>query len=222
MAQKLTLEGLRFGRWFVLREDGKIRTSTAWLCRCDCGTERRVAGGMLNFGATTSCGCRTRENRLSANTTHGMSKTRIYRIWKGMLRRCNGSKASHRKYYSDRGIKVCERWLNFDRFLEDMEANYRDGLTIERVNNNGDYEPGNCTWIPANEQQKNREFCVVIDTPLGRIPIGTAARLSGISYCALKNRVRKGWATERLFDPARPGGRKKKVKLDAGTETHPA
>lgn len=150
------VEGNRFGRWLLLssRYDA-AKEYTMWLCRCDCGTEREVQARNLRNGQSTSCGCYKNEIFSQRNYRHGKWRTREYQSWDAMKQRCLNPNAGHYADYGGRGIKVCERWLTFERFFEDMGECPSD-LTLERKDVNGNYEPGNCVWATRHEQQLNR------------------------------------------------------------------
>ena len=148
-----------FGRLSVLRLNhiGKWGEGF-WVCLCKCGNTVVVKGPSLKSGNTRSCGClisdtmKSKTGEKSSTYKHGMRRSRIYRIWCGMLARCENKNATHFRYYGGRGIKVCKTWHCSTTFIKWAMANgYRDDLTIDRINNDGDYGPGNCRWITLKE-----------------------------------------------------------------------
>jgi pentatricopeptide repeat protein len=160
MGRFIDLRGQRFGRWTVLaRSKQRGETRTRWLCRCDDGVERVVFGNDLRRGNSKSCGCLRRETTIKRNTKHGHARvgkyTRAYYCWQNMLRRCFNPNHHHYPYYGERGITVCKRWLIFENFLADM-GEPPPGMTIDRIDNDGNYEPGNCKWSTPAEQTHNR------------------------------------------------------------------
>jgi hypothetical protein len=153
MSTFIDITNQRFGYLIAVERARKSGTQWMWRCQCDCGQEVIVRSSDLRSDATRSCGHirRKRPNRLK----HGQTKTREYIAWTNMKSRCYNPKNSMYKYYGGRGICVCESWENFENFFTDMGM-CPPGHSIERIDVNGHYEPANCTWIPANEQSRNR------------------------------------------------------------------
>lgn len=156
------ISGERFGRLTAVEHVGTNSSGGAlWLCRCDCGSETIVAGKSLRSGNTKSCGCLNRdastERIVKLNTTHGKSSTRLFKRWCSMLTRCYNQKATNYKDYGGRGIKVCDEWHNFPTFEEWALSNgYAPNKSIDRIDLNKGYEPGNCRFTTAAMQAENR------------------------------------------------------------------
>lgn len=160
MSKVQSLVGQRFSRLTVL-DDFKIQNNkTYWLCKCNCGNEKYVRADSLKDGSIQSCGCLMREVQKSCENkhkTHGLTKTKLHNVWGSMKRRCYNKNVSRYENYGGKGIKVCDEWQEFLPFYEWAIANgYQEGLTIERIDVNGNYEPSNCTWITMEEQAKNK------------------------------------------------------------------
>lgn len=153
--------GNRYGRLLVLKDSGqRCHRQVMWLCLCNCGRETEIVGCSLRARKTTSCGCFQKEKVAVRATTHGMTGTSTYISWQDMKRRCgasssSASEATRRNYY-DKGIRVCNRWLNsFEAFLEDM-GRKPEGYTLDRLNGEKDYDPENCRWASVKQQAQNR------------------------------------------------------------------
>lgn len=202
------LRGMTFGRLTVVAFAGISKSKNAlWLCACECGGLSKPTSSNLKTGGSTSCGCGFTEMLLARLTTHGMTKTRPYKIWQNMRNRCANPEDEYFKDYGGRGIRVCERWLDsFENFWADMQEGYQPRLTLNRVENGGDYCKGNCAWATWKEQARNTRHNRVIDTPQGKMLLVEASERSGLSISCLKGRLDSGWPTARIFDAKLPVG----------------
>jgi hypothetical protein len=154
------MAGQVFGRLTVIEQAGKYRTECTWTCICDCGNTTVTTGYRLRSGATKSCGCLHREvtSKVYSNLTksHGMTKSREYKSWTQMIQRCTNPNHHAWKNYGGRGIKVCREWLDsFEQFYADM-GERPEGMSIDRIDNNGDYCAANCRWATPRMQIANQ------------------------------------------------------------------
>jgi hypothetical protein len=153
----IDIAGQRYGRLVAVRLVPRQSRERYWLFTCDCGNQKEAKQASVRSGLIASCGCLQQEARISNNTKHGGNGTRLYSIWKGMHARCNQSTRHSFNRYGGRGIHVCAEWSEFAPFRDWAMANgYSDDLTIDRIDVDGNYQPGNCRWATWEVQFKNR------------------------------------------------------------------
>lgn len=196
------LTGRKFGRLTVCGMAGRGNSNQIlWECKCDCGGSAIVPTCHLNSGHTKSCGCYREEKATETGAKfikHGMKKTRMYAIWRTMKRRCQDTNNLN---YGGRGIKVCEEWENsFEAFRDWAMANgYRDDLTIERKDSNGDYCPENCRWATMVEQQNNKRNNRILTLNGETHTAPEWSRITGIPVTVIYNRMTYNWPPERIL-----------------------
>lgn len=152
----LDLTGRTCGRWLVLYRAPNIGRRTAWWCECDCGAFRVVLTQSLRNGSSASCGCLKRERMSGVMAVHRACGTREYNSWQNMIQRCTNVNRKEYANYGGRGITVCPEWrLSFEAFYKDMGPR-PEGMTLDRADNEGNYEPGNCRWATRSQQNHNQ------------------------------------------------------------------
>lgn len=158
----INLKGRRFGRLTVVERAPNRGDKSMWLCKCDCGKSKVVAGYNLKAGKSKSCGCLSSEVTTRRNTKHGNADSPLYHIWSGIKRRTSSPKPQYYKY-SGRGIKVCEEWKNDPQSFIDwaMANGWRKGLEIDRIDVDGDYCPENCRFISKSENISRAQSCLI-------------------------------------------------------------
>lgn len=197
--KQIDITGLKFGRLTALGRVGTRNGQSLWLCSCECGSETRVVSHSLRRGATGSCGCLHAEMTSAAKRTHGKSATRTFKIWDAMLQRCGNPNSMYFSRYGGRGIVVCERWKSFANFLADM-GERPSGCSIERLNNDGPYEPSNCKWSTAAEQSRNKSNNVFLEWRGERRCLSDWVGHNGLTRSAIKARLARGWTVERTLE----------------------
>jgi len=193
--------GNRYGRLTVVASGGRDkRGRSRWECVCDCGNVKIIDGYRLKHGDTLSCGCLQKERARDAHMKHGYNKkgscTKEYNSWLHMLSRCYNTKNKSYRYYGGRGIKVCDEWKDFRKFIEDMGDCPKDKESIDRIDNNGDYTPENCRWADRSEQNNNKNSNVFITHNGETLTITEWAKRLGTNDCTIRGRIRRGWKVE--------------------------
>ena len=191
------VEALRFGRLTLVAMAEPRKGQPHGLCRCDCGEEKVIAMSSLRNGLTKSCGCLRRETK--PGLTHGQAHTRTYNIWIGLKQRCSNPNHPAFKNYGGRGISFAPQWKDFAVFLKDM-GEAPEGTSIERVNNNRGYEPGNCIWADRLTQGRNTRRCRMITHAGETKTLGEWADQYGINRQTLAQRLRLGWPIEKALN----------------------
>lgn len=187
----LDLSGSKFGKLTATKIVGSKNGSKLWLCECDCGNTAHVEAKSLRCGNTQSCGC---------GRKHGLRYTPEYQAYHDMLGRCTNTKHKSYHRYGGRGIGVCREWQkSFEAFIEDM-GQRPEGMTLERIDNEGDYSPENCKWASRTEQMRNTRRTVMLEYGGETMCILDWSRKLGVDKDTLRRRVARGWPTgECLF-----------------------
>ena len=192
------LTGRTFGQLTVLREAGRTpRGQITWACKCECGNSHIAQGTHLRSGHTTSCGCFRQEASIAANTTHGLSGSPEFFVWYDMIRRCYDTARPHYVRYGRRGISVCSRWRDsFATFYDDMGPRPSSAHSIDRIDNEGDYEPDNCRWATLHEQSRNTRRNHNLTHNGITMCITDWANRVGVDRRTITKRLNRGWSVE--------------------------
>lgn len=196
------LTGRRFGKLVALsRLTGVGARNVYWLCQCDCGNTKAIAASSIRstFPKKKGCGCE------QGMTLHGhcpqdqARKHPLYGIWQAMIHRCRNPKSKFYDRYGGRGISVCERWRSFPAFLSDMGEKPSASHSLDRIDNNGNYEPGNCHWATKTEQQNNMSSNKWVKIDGKSMTMAQCCRSYGIKHTTVIGRLQRGWSTEDAF-----------------------
>lgn len=201
LMQLIELAGKRFGRLLAIRKTAQSLRDKQylWECACDCGESVTVLAASLRKGNTKSCGCYKTE-KLREKGGIRQLYPKIYLAFSAMIARCHNPSVESYSRYGGRGIQVCDRWRHsFDNFIADMGPKPTESHTIERVDNDRGYEPGNCTWATRGEQASNRRSNRYVECRGERLTVTQWASRLGVSPGTLSYRVRNGWDDERAI-----------------------
>jgi hypothetical protein len=198
------LSSMIFGKLTVIERAGSTRDHRpTWLCKCECGNEKVVEGDSLTRGKTKSCGCIRSEVMKARQYKHGFSNERMWDIWRNMISRCYDDTYENYKNYGGRGIRVCDEWKNDYLSFKSWALNngYSDNLTIDRKDNDRNYEPSNCRWATEDMQNYNKRNTVYITINGETRNLKEWSDLSGISKGLIYRRFKKGWQGSDLLRP---------------------
>lgn len=191
------LTGMVFGNLKVVKIVGKKNRNTLWLCRCECGKYVECYQYNIERGTSTSCGCLRSYYAKKTRSCHGESTGKFYKKWSSIKSRCYNKNTPSYKNYGGRGIKMCDEWLDFWSFREWAYLNgYSEGLTLERIDVNGNYEPSNCKWIPMEEQANNKRNNSFIEYGGKKQTLSQWSKELGVGKEVLSYRYRAGWTPE--------------------------
>ena len=214
MSELIDLTGQKFGRLMVIkRAKDKIRKNgkheVMWECLCDCGNTKIVSRNSLRSSAIKSCGCLRKENTKNMRTKHGLRNTQIYKTWANIKTRCYNPNKDTFNYYGGRNVEMCQDWkedfINFYNWS--MEHGYKEGLTIDRINPSGNYEPSNCRWVTMKEQQNNKLNNHYVMYEGQKHTLMEWSEILNINYRTLHKRLMYlNWSIEKAFTtPIRKG-----------------
>lgn len=204
MANLIDLTGQRFGKLTVLRRaENYVKSNghkeSKWVCCCECGNEITVT--RTNLKRARSCGCSKGKYISDSKITHGMSNSRLYRIWQNMKNRCYNPNVDRYDRYGGRGITVCEKWRDsFEAFYKwAIDNGYSDELSIDRKDVNGNYTPDNCRWISMEKQADNKSNSRIFEYNGEAHTVSEWSKILDISRDIIWNRIKRGWDIERVF-----------------------
>ncbi len=197
----LNLIGKKFNKLTVLERSSIKSRNVVWKCRCDCGNITFVETCNLKANRVKSCGCLKLEKFIERSTKHNQRHTKLYEVWKSIKQRCLNPNNRSYKNYGLRGISICDEWKNdFNTFYTwSMKNGYNSKLSIDRINNNGNYEPSNCRWVDRTTQANNKRTNHFITYDNKTLTIAQWSQETGISPCAIYCRLQRGWSPEKTL-----------------------
>lgn len=199
MPREIAMIGKKYNRLFVVSVASRLNGRPYKMnCICDCGTKKEVNYGAILTGASKSCGCLKKEHLIKYNFKHGYGGTKIHDTWKAMIDRCFNPKNKNFNRYGGRGIIVCNEWLIFDNFLHDMGEPQKH-LSIDRIDNNGNYSKDNCRWATHTQQERNKSTNAIFTHNGKTMCMKEWAEYIGINYSTLANRLYRGWTFDRAI-----------------------
>jgi hypothetical protein len=200
MVALLDITGQRFGNLVALYRDGRnSRNEILWVCQCDCGNRFAAKQGALRSGNRKKCPRCTGRQPGRTRDLHGMAHSPEYRIWSLVHDRCMNPRNRTYDRHGGRGIKLCERWMTFRNFYEDMGQRPSSDHSIDRIDNNGNYEPGNCRWATRIEQANNRRSNVLLTFEGRTLTAKQWSRETGLSWETIRKRLKRGWSDEKTL-----------------------
>lgn len=196
MPNKLDLKNKKFNFLLCIKNLKNKGEYTIWLCRCDCGKYVELRTGHIISGNTKSCGCIRRKSHHM-----GESKTPLGRRWQNMMKRCYRKKDIRYSCYGGRGIKVCRRWHSYSNFKKDMASKFKPELSLDRINNDGDYSPSNCRWATKTQQRNNTSLSRYFKYRgiIGTLPILIEKFNIKLPYACVYARIRNGVSIEKAL-----------------------
>lgn len=202
---KWTQIGPSFSVWFSSRQKNRYA-----VCRCECGSVEAVRTNQLRGPDGNRC-------KKCSTTTHGLTSSCEYKVWQGMVRRCSNTNERYYHHYGGRGITVCERWRHFPNFYADMGPRPSSDHSLDRIDNDGHYEPGNCRWATRSQQQRNKRSNHHLYYEGRSILLVEAAEISGIPIHTISARLRVGWTVKEAIEtPYASRRRHKRLQLNGG------
>lgn len=195
--KEIDISGVKFNKLLALGKSISSDNKSRWVFKCDCGSIVTKIKDNVTCNLTTSCGCfRKRKGR---NSTHKLSKTKFYKVWAAIKRRCSNPKDISYENYGGRGITISDEWMTFENFYNDMFESYKEGLSIERMDNNKGYSKENCCWATRKEQCINRRSTHFVTIEGQTLSFSDTCRKYGIKISTAKSRLNYGWTYEQIF-----------------------